>query len=147
MGVVSLNQSNTIQNPCNSPLEFHVKLKAVHQDHRSVPVLRDKLSLHIVATVTSQTTASRPHIAFYLPKGAIGRNVVPWNSTTAAQQILGELYFASSSQKRYRYSPGKSAWHIVSAQYDWEVRAMGGEGGSRLGQGAEKSLSHELSLA
>lgn len=94
MGVVSLNQSNTIQNPCNSPLEFQVKLKPVHQDHRSVPVLRDKLSLDIVATVTSQTTASRPHIAFYLPKGAIGRNVVPWNSTTAAQQILGELYFA-----------------------------------------------------
>lgn len=95
----------------------------MHQDHRSVPVLRDKLSLHIVATVTSQTTASRPHIAFYLPKGAMGRNVVPWNSTTAAQQILEELYFSSSSQKRYRYSPGKSAWHSVSAQYDWEVRA------------------------
>lgn len=95
VGVVSLNPSNTIQNPCNSPLAFHVKLKPVHQDHRSVPVLRDKLSLHIIATVTSQTTASRPHIAFYLPKGAMGRNVVPWNSTTAAQQILGELYFAS----------------------------------------------------
>lgn len=146
MGVVSLNQSNTIQNPCNSPLEFHVNLRPVHQDHRSVPVLGDKLSLHIVATVTSQITASRPHVAFYLPKGAIGRNVVPWNSTTAAQQILGELYFASP-QKCYRYSPGKSAWHIVSAQYDWEVRAMGGEGGSGLGQGAEKSLSHELRLA